>query len=208
MNIFIGMIASYFIGSIPSAYLFGKIYRGMDIRQHGSGNIGATNVFRVLGKGPGIIVLILDILKGVMVVTLIADLLGLTEIFLRILLAIAVVVGHNWTIFLNFKGGKGIATSLGVLMGLAIKIAAIRPVLFSTVLIWLICFLATGFVSLASVVAATILPIIMVITNQSTGIICLGTIFCIFVVLRHRANIKRLLSGQESRVKFPFQKKK
>ncbi len=203
----IGMVLGYLIGSIPTAYIFGKLFEGIDIRQHGSGNVGATNVFRVLGKGPGFAVLLLDILKGVIAVAFIPDILGLTEILHRIVFALAVVCGHNWTIFLKFKGGKGIATSFGVLIGLTLKIAVIRPVLVWTILIWLLCFLITRIISVSSILAATCLPIIMVLTAQEITIICLGVTFCIFVVLRHRANIKRLFSGQEPRVPLNFRKK-
>ncbi len=208
MKIILGMILGYVIGSIPIAYIFGKMSKGIDIRHHGSGNVGATNVFRVLGKGPGFMVLILDILKGVVAVALIPDLLGLPEILHRAALALAVVCGHNWTIFLKFKGGKGIATSLGVLIGLTLKIAVIRPVLVWTLLIWITCFLTTRIVSVSSIIAATCLPIIMVLTAQEFTVVCLGVIFCIFVVLRHRANIKRLFAGQEPRVPLFSRKKK
>ncbi len=198
--IILGLILSYLIGSIPTAYIFGKTYRGIDIRDHGSGNVGATNVFRVLGKGPGIIVLVLDIIKGILPVAILPDILGLTQNVPRLLMAVAAVSGHNWTVFLNFQGGKGIATSLGVLIGLTIKIAGLRFVLLLTVMVWLLCFLLTGFVSLSSILAATLLPVLMVITVQPLEIICMGVVFCVFVVLRHRPNIKRLLAGQEPRV--------
>ena len=207
MIVIIGMILGYLIGSIPTAYIFGKISKGIDIRQHGSGNVGATNVFRVFGKGPGITVLLLDILKGIIAVAVLPDLLGLTEILHRAAFALAVVCGHNWTIFLKFKGGKGIATSFGVLIGLTLKIAVIRPVLLGTFLIWLACFLVTRIVSVSSILAATCLPVIMVLTNQEITIICLGAVFCIFVVLRHKANIRRLFAGQEPRVPL-FSRKK
>lgn len=205
--IILGILISYLIGSIPTAYIFGKLNKGIDIREHGSGNSGATNVFRVLGKKPGIIVLILDILKGVLPVVIVADALGSTQVIERILFAVCAVCGHNWTIFLKFKGGKGIATSLGVLIGLTIKIASIRIVLILTVLSWLVSFAITGIVSLSSIIAGTLLPIVMVFTGQSFEIICLGVVFCIFVTLRHRPNIKRLLSGKEPKVKLPFHKK-
>ncbi len=204
----LGMILGYLIGSIPTAYIFGKMLKGIDIRQHGSGNVGATNVFRVLGKGPGILVLVLDILKGVIAVALIPDLLGFSDILYRVALAFSVVCGHNWTVFLKFKGGKGIATSFGVLIGLTLKIAIIRPVLLGTILIWLACFLITRIVSVSSILAATCLPIIMVLTGQEFTIICLGAVFCIFIVLRHKANIRRLFDGQEPRVPLFSKKQK
>lgn len=206
--IIVGIILSYLIGSIPTAYIFGKMLKGIDIRRHGSGNVGATNVFRVLGKKPGIVVLLLDILKGIIAVVLVPDLLGLTEVIHRVMLAVMVVCGHNWTVFLKFKGGKGIATSFGVLIGLTIKIAVIRSVLIWVVFIWLACFLTTRIISVSSILAATCLPIIMVLTNQEITIICLGVMFCIFVVLRHKANISRLFAGQEPRVPLSFRKKR
>lgn len=201
IKIILSLIVSYLIGSIPTAYIFGKLYRGIDIRQYGSGNVGATNVFRVLGKGPGIVVLIIDIAKGVVAMTVVADIFGINNIFAYVLLGIAVVVGHNWTVFLQFKGGKGMATSLGVLIGLTIKVALIRPVLLSAVGAWLVVFLSTGYVSLASIIAAVLLPVFMLIFAPSFELVLLGVIFCVFVVLRHRPNIKRLLSHEEHRFK-------
>ena len=207
LQIIVGALISYLLGSIPSAYIFGKIYKSIDIREHGSGNVGATNVFRVLGKWPGVIVLLCDILKGIIAVAIVPDVLSMSDVLVRIVMAISVVVGHNWTVFLSFKGGKGIATSLGVLIGLTIKIAVIRPVLLWTLLIWVICFLLTSIVSFSSVIAATSLPVIMVITDQEFKIVFLGVIFCVFVVLRHRPNIKRLFVGKEPKVPSIFKKK-
>jgi glycerol-3-phosphate acyltransferase PlsY len=206
--IILAVVISYLIGSIPTAFIAGKLLKNIDIREHGSGNMGATNVFRVLGKKPGIAVLVLDILKGVVGVAVIGSLFGFTDVLTYVILGIAAVCGHNWTVFLQFKGGKGIATSLGVLIGLTIKFAALRPVLGFTLLGWLIVFLSTAYVSLASIVAAVILPIIMALTHQSFEIVALGVIFCVFVIIRHKANIKRLLSGQESKVPLPFHKSK
>ena len=123
-------------------------------------------------------------------------------------LGIIAVAGHNWTVFLQFKGGKGIATSLGVLIGLTIKIVEIRPVLISSVLSWLAVFLLTGFVSLASIAASTLLPLYMLLFGESFEFVLMGVVFCVFVVVRHRSNIKRLLAGEERRVKFSFQKNK
>jgi len=110
-------VISYLIGSIPTGFIFGKVLKGIDIRQHGSGNMGATNAFRILGKGPGSTVLALDIIKGILPVALVAGWLspGVTG---SIIAAVAVVCWHNWTCFLNFNGGKGVATSAGVLIGL------------------------------------------------------------------------------------------
>ena len=202
------VITSYLMGSIPTAYLFGKYYKGIDIRKFGSGNVGATNAIRVLGKKPGVMVLLIDIIKGIIPLTIVGDIFALEGVFFRILLGVAVVVGHNWTIFLQFKGGKGIATSFGVLIGLTLKFAMLRPVLLMGVFSWAVVFLAFGYVSLASIFASTLLPILMLLTDQSFELIMLGVIFCVFVVVRHRPNIKRLLAGKEPHVSFPFQKNK
>ena len=206
INHVLAILISYLIGSIPTAFIYGKLDKKIDIRAHGSGNVGATNVFRVLGKKAGTIVLILDIIKGIIPVVLVGDIFGLTQPLQRILLAFCAVAGHNWTIFLGFKGGKGVATSLGVLVGLTIKIAGLRLVLFITVLIWGMTFLITGFVSVSSLTAAVALPIAMVATAQSLELVAMGVIFCFFIVFRHKGNISRLLSGEEPRVKL-FSKK-
>ena len=204
--IFVSIVLSYLIGSIPTAYIFGRLLKGIDIREHGSGNVGATNAFRVLGKGPGTIVLILDILKGVIVTTLIVKISGIMDSWMPVLLGLIAVCGHNWTIFLNFKGGKGIATGLGVLIGLAIVIESMRPVLLIVLGTWLIVFCASGYVSLASIITAVILPIMMTVFNQDFILKIFGIVLCVFVVFRHKPNIKRLLEGKENRVKLPFQK--
>lgn len=200
MNLFFGCLLSYLIGSIPTAYIFGRLYKGIDIRQYGSGNVGATNVFRVLGKIPGIIVLLIDILKGVVPVVFVANALQLHQTLDYILLSLAAVVGHNWTVFLNFKGGKGIATSLGVLIGMAIQMPIIKPVLLGTLLVWVVCFLISRYVSLASIVAAVALPLLSLLTHQSIEFQILSVVFCVFVIWRHQPNIQRLKKGQESRV--------
>jgi len=208
MNVVVAVIMSYLLGSIPTAYLFGRFLQGIDIREYGSGNVGATNAIRVLGKVPGSIVLLLDIGKGALALTVVGDVFGLDSAASRIFLALAVVAGHNWTIFLNFKGGKGIATSLGVLIGLTIEFPELRGVLFICLLAWLISFLVSGIVSISSIIAATVLPVAMVLTAQSFAMILLGVIFCLFVIIRHRPNIKRLFSGQEPKVDLPFLRKK
>src|SRR5665213_1068043 len=154
---------AYLIGSIPVAYIFGRVLKNLDIREHGSGNMGATNAFRVLGKGPGTAVLILDIIKGIIPVTLLANAFGLTDALSLVIIGVATVAGHNWTVFLGFKGGKGMATSLGVLIGLAIQFQVLRIILLWVTGTWLVFFLLFGFVSLASIVAAVVFPILMVV---------------------------------------------
>lgn len=204
----ISVVLAYLIGSIPVAYIFGRLLKGIDIREHGSGNMGATNAFRVLGKGPGTAVLILDIIKGLIPVTVIANIFGLQDALSMVIISVAVVAGHNWTIFLGFKGGKGMATSLGVLIGLAIQFQVLRIILLIVVATWLVIFLLFGYVSLASISAGVFFPILMVFYLEPLPLIVMSIVLCIFIVFRHRSNITRLTKGQENRVSFPFKKRK
>jgi glycerol-3-phosphate acyltransferase PlsY len=183
------------------------LLKKIDIRQHGSGNVGATNAFRVLGKGPGTAVLIIDILKGVIPTTIIANLFGLSDPLSLVMIGLMAVAAHNWTVFLQFKGGKGIATSLGVLIGFAIQIPGLSPVLFITLGTWIILFLLSGYVSLASLGASVVLPMSMVVLDQAFPLKIISIVLCVFIVFRHRTNITRLLQGKENRVTLPFHKK-
>ena len=206
MSIFLLLLTavlSYLIGAIPTAFIFGKVFRGIDIREHGSKNIGATNAVRVLGKALGFTVLFLDILKGVLPVVFVAGLLS-PDVNGRILSAVAAVCGHNWTCFLNFKGGKGVATSLGVLIGLSIVIPPLRIAVLLTVLGWLAVFLCTAYVSVASIVAGLLLPVLVVVFMAPFQVTFLAILFGIFVIFRHRPNIQRLMTGQEPQVPIPF----
>jgi len=200
-------VLAYLIGSIPVAYIFGRVLKGIDIREHGSGNMGATNAFRVLGKGPGWVVLVLDIIKGIIPVTILANAFGLGDPLSLVIISVAAVAGHNWTVFLGFKGGKGMATSLGVLLGLAIQLPGLRIVLGLATLIWLVLFISLGYVSLASISAAIALPILMVAFEAPFPMKVMAMVLCIFIVFRHSSNIKRLVKGQENRVSFPFRKR-
>lgn len=203
--IILGIISSYLIGSIPTAYIFGRVLKGIDIRKHGSGNVGATNALRVLGKGPGILVLVLDILKGFIAVTFLGNSLGLkapflTDEALRIILGVSCICGHNWTLFLNFKGGKGIATTLGVLIALAVRSSGLQVILGLVVATWLVVFLVSRMVSAASVLAGLALPIYAVVFKQSRLLIITSIVLAIFIVLRHQANLIRIFRGQEKRL--------
>ena len=204
----IGLILlSYLCGSIPFGFLIAKYYAKIDIRQHGSGNIGATNVMRNLGKKPAIFTLVADIIKGVIPVTFIANAFGLVDALSLVIIAVAAVAGHNWTIFLGFKGGKGMATSLGVLIGLAIQFQVLRIILLLVLVTWTVLFLLFGFVSLASICAAVLFPILMVVFLEPLPLIIMSIVLCVFIVFRHSSNIKRLAKGQENRVSFPFRKR-
>lgn len=203
----ISVFFAYLIGSIPVAYIFGRVLKNIDIREHGSGNMGATNAFRVLGKGPGTVVLILDIIKGIIPVTILANAFGLGDALSLVIISVASVAGHNWTIFLGFKGGKGMATSLGVLIGLAIQLSGLRIILALVTLIWFVLFVLFGYVSLASIITAVVLPLLMVVFNAPFPMTVLAIVLCIFIVFRHTSNIRRLVRGQENRVSFPFRKR-
>lgn len=201
------LLVSYLLGSIPTAYLFGKILKGVDIRKVGSGNVGATNAMRILGKGPGISVLFLDILKGFIAVMFLGSyFINKPVLFssesLLILMGISCICGHNWTIFLQFKGGKGIATSFGVLIALAARIAGLNIALIYVILIWFIVFIISRMVSLASILAALFLPVFCILFKQSGPVIALSLLLSAFVVIRHKANILRIAKGQESRLYF------
>lgn len=210
--IILGILISYFIGSIPTAYIFGRVLKGIDIRKFGSGNVGATNAFRLLGKGPGIAVLVLDIFKGFLAVFILGNIIvaGIPALQdsavqldtgVRILLGLSAILGHNWTIFLGFKGGKGIATSFGVLLGLAAKVSGLKIVLTLLILTWLAIFVVTRIVSLASLFSAIFLPMYMLLFKQPAILTLLSIILAAFIILRHKSNIKRIFQGKEPRLK-------
>ncbi|MCX5693340.1 MAG: glycerol-3-phosphate 1-O-acyltransferase PlsY [Candidatus Omnitrophica bacterium] len=204
--LFLGFVAAYIIGSIPTAYIFGRVIKGIDIREYGSGNVGATNVFRVIGKVPGIIVLMIDIVKGLICVTYLASgFLYLAPVtrpeLYRILVGLFAIAGHNWTLFLKFKGGKGVAASAGVVIGLIPKISWLG------FMVWLITFFITGFVSLASIIAVISVPIFTLAFGEPVEIIIFTCLLCLIIVHRHKSNIRRLARGEEKRIAF-FKKKK
>ncbi len=188
---------SYLIGSLPTAYLLTKWLKGVDVRQVGSGNAGATNVARVVGKGAGVTVLLVDILKGVVAVTCIPRglvWLGGQELPMAwpLLCGVAVVLGHDWSCFLQFSGGKGIATSGGVLLGLRAL-----DVLGITTLLWGISFACTRVVSLSSLIAAAALPVAFWAFRYGGMWIAFGAVLGALAIYRHSANIQRLLKGVE-----------
>ena len=185
------IIVSYLIGSISFAYYICSKFYSIDIRQYGSGNPGSTNVLRVLGAKPALIVFVADLLKGLITVS-IGRLIGGEN--LALLAAIAVVVGHDWSIFLNFKGGKGIATSLGVVIGVFPKVAPILIIVGISVIF------ISRYVSLGSITTATLLPILLIIFKYPAKHIIIGLIIGAIAVYRHRDNIERLLAGKENKL--------
>ena len=197
------VIASYLLGSIPFGYLAGRM-AGIDIRNCGSGNVGATNVIRTLGKGYGYPVFVLDFLKGlaavrvsILIATCMQSEWNPTETF-GIVAAISSVLGHSFPLWLRFKGGKGVATSAGALFGLAPVAALIG------VAIWIVTFWLTRYVSVASIAAAAALPFVVLITtwlSRTTGKLLFYSSVCLaaVVIWRHRSNLSRLIHGTEPR---------
>lgn len=194
-----GIIVSYLVGAIPFGYLAGKTLRGVDVREYGSGNVGATNVLRVLGKGAGILVLLLDAGKGVVSVLALASLAqrwgqALNPAALKALCGAAAIVGHDWPIFLRFRGGKGVATGIGVFVSLAPLWALVSLVLF------LIAVFITKHVSVGSLVLAASLPVLMLIAREPGWYLGLGFFWLVSALYLHRGNIRRLLRGEEARI--------
>lgn len=192
------VVSAYLVGSIPTGFLMTKIFKGVDIRSAGSKNVGATNVYRVAGKLPGLLTLVIDILKGVLVVTIIAQayyafLQELDYVFFRTLLGLMAICGHIWSIFLKFKGGKGVATTIGVTGILA-------PIpLGLALLVWLIVFIPTNYVSLGSLLFGLSLPIFSVIFNEPFYVVIFCVIICLLNTYKHKDNIARLLKGVENK---------
>jgi acyl phosphate:glycerol-3-phosphate acyltransferase len=196
----------YFVGSIPTGFLIGKA-RGIDIRQHGSGNIGATNVWRVLGWKWGLAAFVFDFLKGFLLLFLYQQYanadgeIGTNCLFL-VIAGVTAIIGHNYTPWLGFKGGKGIATSAGVLAAL------MPPVLGVALSLWIVATLATRTVSIGSILAAVSLAPLAYFFYPGNwiyfGLACLAGLLAIW---RHRSNIQRLLAGTESRIEFSTKKK-
>lgn len=197
----LALLGAYLIGSVPSAVWVGKAFYGIDVREYGSGNAGATNTFRVLGKKAGIPVLILDILKGFLAVQLAfvaGTYLPSSQQFvnLKLALGIASLLGHIFPVFAGFRGGKGVATLLGILIGVQPMAALICAGVFLTV------FIPSGYVSLGSMLAAIAYPfIIMLVLNETVPTVNIFAMaVSILVLITHQKNIERLLKGTESKI--------
>ncbi len=205
-----GLIA-YLFGSIPTAVWIGKAYYGLDVREHGSKNAGATNTFRVLGKKPGIIVLLIDILKGAMASSLpyfalsaqitlpdngpnAEQLIGIGNV--QIVASILAVVGHVFPVFAGFRGGKGVATSLGVIIGIQPLAALICFGAFLSV------FTVSKYVSLGAIISALLFPFVVhfILKNESLWMTLFSIVLSLLVIFAHRKNIGRLWRGEESRM--------
>ncbi|HEY4612856.1 MAG TPA: glycerol-3-phosphate 1-O-acyltransferase PlsY [Bacteroidota bacterium] len=214
LNLFIVILLSYIVGSIPTSIMLSKWRHGFDIRTKGSGNAGGTNVFRVLGWKSGVFVTLIDIGKGILATVLVARLFWDPTLpfynrtpfddftIIQIICGAAAIVGHIWTAFAGFRGGKGLATSAGMLIGITPTELAICVAVFFVV------FLAWKYVSLSSIAAAITFPVSMFVRQNIFGdeiqsyltLIYFGIAVAALLVYSHRANIKRLLEGTEKKV--------
>jgi glycerol-3-phosphate acyltransferase PlsY len=186
-------VAAYLVGAFPTSYVAGKLFKGIDLREHGSKNLGATNVYRVLGWKFAVPVAIVDILKGTLPVVAFAPRVSDSALVAMLVGAMA-VVGHVFSVFVGGKGGKGVATSAGVMLGLAPAAVGI------CMLIWLVLVRTTGYVSLGSMLGAVALPIgIQALHPGRRELVLPSVVLAALIVFLHRANIKRLLNGTENR---------
>ena len=193
MDLFLACVLSYLVGSIPNGLVLGKLIWHVDLREYGSHNIGATNAWRTLGKGPGFIIFALDLLKGLLGVWFGMQLAGTP--LAMILGGIFAIVGHSWSILLHFKGGKGVATGLGVITMLMPKVTLV------VFIVWFIIVYLTKYVSLGSIVAAALVPVMAWLFGNPAEYVIFGVIAAVFVIYRHKTNIERLMNGTESKIK-------
>lgn len=205
-NIFL-LLSAYLLGSIPSAVWIGKYFYKIDVREYGSGNAGATNTFRVLGKKAGTIVLIMDIMKGSSAV-LLAHFSSYTAssnqfINLQLVLGIASLVGHIFPLFASFRGGKGVATLLGVVLAVHPQAASCSVITFIVIL------LISSYVSLSSMIAALVFPVsvILIFQTKTPSLIIFSILIAIMILITHQKNIERLLRREESKAKIIKKKK-
>lgn len=193
LHFLLGFVLGHVCGSVPSGLWLVQAFHGIDIRNYGSKNIGTTNVFRTVGPKTAVLVLIADAFKGILAV-------GIMSYFfhnplLDVVTALGALLGHNYSLFLGFKGGKGVATALGLLIFMMPKVAV------ASFGIWLACVLLTRYVSLGSIMAAIFTPPLAWYLGYPSAYVIFSVVVAFFVVLRHRENIHRLLTGTESKIK-------
>lgn len=191
MELFVAVISGYLLGSISFGIILTKLLRGVDIRQYGSGNTGMTNVMRTIGKGPAMLVLLGDTLKGALSVGIG---LSLGNIVYAVIAGLAAMVGHTYPLFHGFRGGRGVATGFGVILTLAPDVTLIALVIF------LLTVFFSRYVSLGSILAAFCVPVAMIILHKPLPILLFGILGAGFVVYRHKANISRLIKGTEYKI--------
>ena len=192
MSIALWIVASYLLGATPTSYIAGRLGRGIDLREHGSKNLGATNVYRILGWAYAIPVAIIDVAKGTIPVALFGRWAG-GPVWLPVTLGGAAVLGHMFSPYVRFKGGKGVATAAGVFIALA-------PWAFAIALpVWGLALWLTGYVSLSSIFAALTFPVWVRLTTNAHPTFWVSVVLALLIVAAHHANIRRLLAGTESR---------
>lgn len=189
----IAVIFSYLLGSVSFSVVLAKSLKGIDIRQHGSGNAGATNTLRVLGKGPAIMVLALDVLKGIAAVW-IGRWLGGEYVWVPLLCGLAAIIGHNWPLYFRFRGGKGIATTIGVMATLFFF-----PALYAGI-IAILSIVITRYVSLGSLLFVLLTPLFLVLGGEIGPYLWTSLIIFVFAFWRHRTNIVKLVQGKENKL--------
>jgi len=189
------VVIAYLIGSIPTGYLIVKSKTGQDIREIGSGSTGATNVKRVLGKNWFFIVLLLDAFKGALPVILASQFLHTNSGIFPVIAAVAVIVGHSKSIFLNFKGGKSVASGVGTILALNWQVGLIIAIIWATITYF------SKYVSLGSIIALGISPFVMWYLHNPIAYIGYCTLGAIYIIYLHRSNISRLLKGEENKVR-------
>lgn len=200
IRIMLAALAAYLLGGFPTSYLTGRLFYRLDLRLHGSGNLGSTNVFRVLGWKPALIVLAVDILKGFAAAWWLPQLLpGGGGVLARIVLGLAVVAGHIFSPFVALRGGKGVATAAGVVLAIA------PAAMLLSLAVWLVVMLLTRIVSVASLSAALTLPLGVLLTTERVApqfgiMVAFSLVISLAVVLTHRSNIARLLRGEEKKL--------
>ena len=188
------LAASYLLGAIPTSYLTGRVFRGIDLREHGSRNLGATNLYRVLGWRYAVPVGLFDAAKGLVPVLVFAPQVSSSELF-ALVCGVTAVLGHAFSVFVGFRGGKGVATAAGVMLGLA-------PVaLAAAAVVWAVLVYTTGYVSLGSIVAAAVFPLAVAVLEPPDQplVLWLDVAVAAAIIWFHRGNIRRLLNGTESR---------
>lgn len=199
----IGLLLAYLLGSMPTAVWFGKALHGIDVREHGSGNPGATNTFRVLGKRAGTIVMLGDVIKGMAATSLAVILLNMEFIeeqnlvTFKLIMGVVAVIGHIFSVFLNFKGGKGVATLLGMMIAIHYEVALLCIVIF------LITLIISKYVSLSSIIGALSFPALLLLvprfkTNEPLLVI-FGFFLFVIIVWTHHKNIRRMMEGEENK---------
>ena len=193
MKIALIILGCYLLGSIPFGYIAGKLFKKIDIRELGSGNIGATNVFRLLGPSLASLVLIGDIGKGIFSIYL-AQYFNIDNLLILTVAGLAVICGHDWSLFLGFKGGKGIATTFGVIF-------ALNPIIsILAIVVWVVVMIITRYASLSSILAVISIMIFTILFKQPYEYIIFSAIIILLSIFKHKENIKRLRSGNERKI--------